>query len=345
MTTRILDRIARTAALLALTTVAACDDEVVAGGAAFRDGTGSGGPVFNTNVIYTSDVSVIDTTGLPLNGVQLEWVQVVTPQGPVVLSASNLHVSQGTLIGEAGGATYVGAKFLNSKWKFNLNGQVVYAKLTTVETSFAAGLYDPLNASEIRQLDPDRLVYTFHFIHPFRGTSIKTCKEDAIGGARMVLYGDLDVDYNTGDVLSVPNRIYFGCISGAIGKTALLGYAPDSPSLPSVPMPAFETATRLVRADYCADGVPHTQVGNPLTLEDQWGINHHGQIPFTTEAIWEAGRGAVCVSRIRETGEYLQAPLLCPSTQEHIPLCPTDESDVTAMFWNQAVGDIWSRVP
>ena len=347
MTARYLDSLARTAALLMLTGVAACDDDAEFGvdpeDAEFRTGTGQNGPLFNTNLIFNSDVSQVDTTGAPLHGVKLEAVQVITGQGIVTMGSSALHVDHGTLVGQTNGLTVVGASFVGSVWKFSVDGASLTARLVTVETSLAAGLYDPLNVSQIRLLDPERLVYTFQYIDPIRKKPIKTCQEDPIAGARMVLMGDLDVDYDSGDVTSVQNRIFFGCISGAIGKAVMWGYAPDSPSLPSLSLPAYETATRLVRADYCGDNTPHTAVGKQLTLSDRWGVNSHGGIPFTTEAIWEVGGAARCLNRIRFDGSKLLAPYVCPADKRKIPLCPATEGDVTNL-WNQGYGDLWSRI-
>lgn len=348
MMTRIHDRFARTAALIALTT-AACDDgsgfDASHGGVELRDGTGQSGPVFNTNKIYTSDVSTIDTGGQPVNGVTLIGVQVLDAAAQVQLSVATMYVELGTLVGSDGNNnTYTGEDFIGSVWTYDLGGgQQVTAVLTTVETADDAGLYDPLSPSQIRLLDPERLVYTFHFLHPVTQQPILTCAEDDIAGARMVLYGDIAVDHTTGDITSQAHRIYFGCISGAIGKAALWGYAPDSPSLPSLSMPAFETATRVVRADYCANGQSYTEVGKELTLADRWGINSHGAIPFRTEAIWEVGGGAKCLRRIRESGKVLAASLQCPGGAT-IPLCSLDEGAVQSR-WNSQYGDIWTRIP
>jgi hypothetical protein len=332
------------AALFALTT-AACDDdpEFAAESTEPRNGTGGSGPVFNTNKLLTSEVPTIDTTGLPIGGVSLVSVHVVDGGGHVEIEPGTLRVSLGTLVGVADGVTYTGTDFVDSQWTFDVDGQLLKAELTEVESSLDAGLWVPGASLMIRNLDPERLVYTFRYKHPLTQQVITTCAEDSVGGARMVLFGDLGVDHQTGDVRTEPNRIYFGCFSGSPGKATLWGYAPDSPSLPSLDMEAFETTTRIVRADYCADGTPHTEVGKRLTLEDRWQINDHGAYQWKTEAIWQVGGGAKCLSRIRSSGKVLGAPLLCPGGKV-IPLCPTSENDV-GNLWNQQYGDIWTRIP
>jgi hypothetical protein len=332
------------AALFALTTVACDDDpEFASDTIEVRNGTGGSGPVFNTNMLLTSEVPAIDTTGLPLGGVSLLSVHVSDGGSHVEIDPGTLRVVLGTLVGVADGVTYTGTDFVDSQWTFDVAGQQLKAELTEVESSFDAGLWDPVASLMIRNLDPDRLVYTFRYKHPLTQQDISTCAEDSVGGARMVLFGDLEVDHTSGDITTTPNRIYFGCFSGSIGKAPLWGYAPDSPSLPSLTMDAFETATRIVRADYCADGQTFTQVGKRLTLEDRWQINDHGNYQWKTEAIWQVGGRAKCLSRIRSTGKVLAAPFKCPDGT-HIPLCPTTEAHVENL-WNSQFGDVWTRIP
>jgi hypothetical protein len=345
MTARMSVRPALLAALFTLPT-AACDDPELADAPDAiqpRNGTGGSGPVFNTNKLLTSDVPAIDTTGAPLGGVSLVLVQVVDNGQYVTIDPGTLHVTLGTLAGVADGVTYTGTDFADSVWLFDVSGTQVKAKLTEVETSLDAGLWDPFSSMMIRNLDPERLVYTFQYKHPLTQAVLTTCAEDSVGGARMVMYGDIEVDHEYGDIRSEANRIYFGCISGSIGKAALWGYAPDSPSLPSLSMEEFETTTRIVRADYCANGKSFTEVGKLITLEDRWQINDHGNLQWKTEAIWEVGGGAKCLRRIRSSGKVLVAPLVCADGST-IPLCPITEPNVENL-WNGQYGDIWTRIP
>lgn len=347
MTARLLHHFAHAAALSALLT-AACDDpagpELADDDIGFRTGTGNGGPLFNTNKLWTSDVSMIDTTGLVLEGNRLVGVMVSYDSEMVTLDPGSLRVESGVLIGTGKDLTFTGTDFLGSLWLFDVGGQALKAKLTNVETSALAGLWDPIGTATIRNLDPERLVYTFQYIHPLKEMPVHTCDTDAVAGARMVLFGDISIDHAKGDVVERPNTIYFGCISGAPGKAALWGYAHDNPSLPSVELDAFETGIRVVRADYCADGDSYTLPGQELTLQDRWGINDHGLFPFTTEALWTVGAGAKCLNRIRETGLALAASHVCPNGKT-IPLCSTLGETAVKKRWNSGTGDIWTRLP
>jgi hypothetical protein len=326
-------------ALLALST-AACDAGPGDDAAEPHRGTGQGGPWNNTNVIAGSDVPAADTTGALLGAVRLTGVTVLDGTQWVPIGLSSLHVTEGTLRGARGADIYIGEDFEHSRWDFEVQGSPLTAWLQVVESSFDAGLWSPGSGPDIRRLDPDRLVYTFQYLDPVKQVPISTCAEDTVAGARMVLYGDIAVDTSTGDITPRDHTIYFGCLSGAVGKAALWGYAPDSPSDPQLALDEFETAVRTVRADYCGDGTSYTIPGKRLTLDDRWGFNQHGQISYTTEAIWEAGGGALCVNRVRTSGKTLTTDLVCPSG-EVVPRCGTD--DVT--MWNDGDGILWTKIP
>lgn len=333
-------------ALLATLCVGCDETELTGLGAGeieLRDGPGQGGPVWNTSVIWTSEVSAVDTTGLELAGVTL--LAVVIDDGGVttVIDPGSLSVDHGTLVAMVNGSAIVGEDFVDSWWRFQVGPDVVQARLTTIETADDAGLHDPSATYGLRELDPERLVYTFTYDDPNRQVTHTTCEEDAVGGARMVLYGDIVVDHETGQISPRANTVYFGCLSGAVGKAALWGYAPDSPSLASVSLPLFETAIRTVRADYCADGNSYTNPGNELTLRDRPGINDYGSYGFDTEAVWKEGGGALCLRRIRATGATLASKHTCPDGRT-IPLCSPDF--VLQNRWtNLGYGDIWTWIP
>jgi hypothetical protein len=90
------------------------------------------------------------------------------------------------------------------------------------------------------------------------------------------------------------------CTGGAEGKCVRFGYkpwgsAPDGTSLE----PYYQTCVRLVRADYCGDGVGHTRTGTPIDLFDQIGIQKDETAPgISLEAVFDP-KGAVCVAHPR----------------------------------------------
>jgi hypothetical protein len=327
--------------LLTVLALAACDAAAPAQDVTFRDGSGQGGPIFNTPNIFTSEVPAVDTQGQELAGVTLLDVEIFNGAGHESIDPGSLAVDQGTLIARVEGSAVEGEDFILSRWTFKVDGDEVTSYLTTVETADDADLYDPASPDDLRKLDPERLVYTFEWMDQY-GVHHDTCVEDVVGGARTVLYGDIVVDHTLGTISARPNSVYFGCISGAVGKASLWGYAPDSPSLDSVSLAAFTTATRVVRDDVCADGVPHTDVGNPLTLRDRWEINDFAA-PYNTEAVWEVGGRAKCVRKLRSSNVPLLNPHTCADGHK-IPLCANDLT--LGVRWNQyGYGDIWTKTP
>lgn len=326
------------AALAGIATTSACDAETDSGEmSTFRAGPGgSGGGMGNTHVIDTSDIAAIDTQGAWLDGVRLRRVQILIGGVPTTIKEGSLRVKDGTVIGNVGATKYAGMDFSNSIWSFQAGGSEVTATLTKVDNSDDAGFYDPLNDDELLKLDPDRLVYSFTYENGSK--PIATCPEDTAGGARLVLFGDINVNHNNGDITQRDDTIYFGCLSGVVGKTALYGYAPDSPTATSVSLDEFNLATRALRADYCADGTSFTAEGNLVTFRDRYGINAHTEAGFNDEALW-GPNGVVCLNRIRLTGDPVAA-FTCGGVP--VPLCGPQAA--VNNRWTSNVGTFWTKI-
>jgi len=100
--------------------------------------------------------------------------------------------------------------------------------------------------------------------------------------------------------IEMSGRFLITCTGGAEGKCVRFGYkpwrrGPDGVSL----APYYQTCVRLVRADYCGDGIGHTRNGTPIDLFDTIGIQSDEVAPgMTFEAAWGPD-GAVCVRRTR----------------------------------------------
>ncbi|HEU4727060.1 MAG TPA: ADYC domain-containing protein [Kofleriaceae bacterium] len=119
---------------------------------------------------------------------------------------------------------------------------------------------------------------------------------------------------------SYNRQITFGCTNGAIGKCVdTAGYKPWALAKLecSGSGPGFhcqqptkellhEACVRMVRADYCGDGMSHTVNGVDIDLWDQSQVNtmspysqtsSNGGVPFGHEAEWTAN-GARCLSGV-----------------------------------------------
>ncbi len=329
-------------AALSLAILPGCDTELdESTELEFRSSAGDGGPIFNTSAIDTSDIPQVDTLGDTLDGGKLISVEVIIGGSLLPIDEGSLHIDGGKVIGNIDGVVIGGEAFIGSVWSFEVGGDSVEMTLTTVETADDAGLYDPASTLTMLMLDPERLLYTFTY-DVGDDVPVETCDIDSVGGARAVLYGDLYVDHVSGDISSRSNTVYFGCISGAVGKAALHGYAPDSPSLPSVTLADFQLAVRALRADYCGSGGSYTEVGNQLTYEDRYLINSHDVAGFVTEALWEQGVGAACVNKVRKSGKLLPFGLKCDDGHV-VPPCGTEA--LTQTRWDAGKTQFWTKIP
>ncbi|MCA9706891.1 MAG: hypothetical protein KDK70_13645 [Myxococcales bacterium] len=151
------------------------------------------------------------------------------------------------------------------------------------------------------------------------------------------VYRDIDV-HPDGSITPLPERLYIGCIAGAVGKASLFGYRPEIGSfalqqiaIGNDPVHAFSAATRMIRADYCGDGTSFTQTGTPIYVQDKVIINDGPSGLFVwpgpqNEAVWGLD-GAWCVDLPRIHPWWWTQP-----TCNGVPL-PSCGPDVHTWFW------------
>jgi hypothetical protein len=94
--------------------------------------------------------------------------------------------------------------------------------------------------------------------------------------------------------------ILLTCTGGAEGKCVRFGYKPWGHGPDNVSLaPYFQACVRLIRADYCGDGIGHTRDGTSIDIFDTIGIQRNETTPgMTFEAAWRED-GAVCVRHTR----------------------------------------------
>ncbi len=130
------------------------------------------------------------------------------------------------------------------------------------------------------------------------------------------------------------------CTAGARGKCVMLGYRPwavaeDGQSL----RPYFAACIRMMRADYCGDGRPHTRPGVQVDMWDRAGVQTaQTSLPF--EAAWGA-EGAVCMKRPRvaDAATLADVQSACPRLAAHADDCES---------WSQLPANgalLWNRSP
>ncbi|MEZ4379836.1 MAG: ADYC domain-containing protein [Nannocystaceae bacterium] len=132
-------------------------------------------------------------------------------------------------------------------------------------------------------------------------TYAKTCDEDKDPNAdfslryHSYLFEGLQVDTDTGAFTANPDQFTVACRAGAIAKAASWGFTPWEYGFE-----VQELATRMVRADYCGDGTPHTEDGTLVQISDIYGQNAFGEPEGVDEAAWDLETGAaICVTAPR----------------------------------------------
>lgn len=98
----------------------------------------------------------------------------------------------------------------------------------------------------------------------------------------------------------------FGCVNAAIGKCVRWGYRPWASALEcrsgqcrSRSLADWHRAcVRMVRADYCGDGVSHTRSGTRINVYDQLGIQQSANPGWSIESEWRPD-GAQCINHTR----------------------------------------------
>lgn len=118
-----------------------------------------------------------------------------------------------------------------------------------------------------------------------------------------------------------PGKLLITCTGGAEGKCVRFGYKPWSHAPDGTALLAYyQACVRLVRADYCGDGVGHTRNGMPIDLFDRIGIQADEPAPgMTLEAVWSP-EGAVCVrhTRLPMPGGVDALANICPRLANHL---------------------------
>ena len=99
-----------------------------------------------------------------------------------------------------------------------------------------------------------------------------------------------------------PGTFELTCTSGGQGKCVRFGYLPWE----SAAMRAhYNACIRMLRADYCGDGTPHTKDGTLIVIYDKLDIQKDDEPVESAEfeAAW-GPEGAVCVRRVRVPGIF-----------------------------------------
>jgi len=259
------------------------------GGMGTGSGTG-GGTVFNTNVLDQDSLSeVLQPLGTSHHGMSLSAVTL--KHGTVV---DHFDVVDGALVGyDKKGKVFADAAMLQSTWSFNAT------------TTKPAGM----RLAERVELDgwPQ-----YRFKEVWHGTD--TCVSSD-GPVYARLLSGFTLDEASGDVTALGDNTYIACSNGATGKAAGWGFY--DLAVDEGDWKILEVAIRMIRADYCYDGVSFTQPGVELSYEDRWRGQPAADLPI--EAVWGPD-GLLC----RGEGRNGEIPTSCGEVA--IPECDAKAS-------------------
>lgn len=262
----------------------------------------------NTSEIGSLTFSQIDLDGHVLDGVKLTGVYLQVDNAWVKLDS--VKVSNGALRGSRGATQYTGAQLVGSRWNLQpVGGPPVEMRITA---------YTQISERESR--------YTFTYTED--GVEVSVCAPDQGGDTSAIPIKDIVVNADTGAVSRRAKTLFLGCLSGAVGKAYAWGYDPQTSGIAN-----FETAIRVVRADYCYDGTSWTMPGTGIQVDDPWdGAFMYDD--YDDEAIWTTS-GLACLTRPRNP-TVEQGQVICNGVPK--PICPEDVGLGTypgAVFWTK----------
>jgi hypothetical protein len=153
--------------------------------------------------------------------------------------------------------------------------------------------------------------------------SFNPCGQDDSNNEVPAIFVNGVWDPYSGDRSGSSIMMTMACTNAAIGKCALWGYHPwatkrEYPGATPSPEPSdcigsnsslcteqalsdwHQACTRMVRADYCGNGTPHTRNGTHINVWDNFGIQAYGTPgpEYLLEAEWTQS-GAKCIQRTR----------------------------------------------
>jgi hypothetical protein len=165
-----------------------------------------------------------------------------------------------------------------------------------------------------------------YYTYIVKENGVSICGNDAQGAPISAIALEGTWDYATGGFMPSTEQFTMACRGAAIAKCVEWGYKrwdghqeSKNGSNQTVPYRYFhEACVRMVRADYCGNGVSHTVDGTTIDIWDTANIQvqtlNSGLLP---EAEWSAS-GAACIKRPRyetvngvNVQQYIQTH--CPS--------------------------------
>ena len=198
---------------------------------------------------------------------------------------SKVWINQSTLEASSGPSKLTGAQLIGVTFTAKLlDGMSIPLRIEDVQQSSGISLYSVAVLSDAGPI-------------PLCGTA------NGSPVPALALNGYWD---KTSSYVEDSSSFTFGCINAAVGKCVMWGYKPwetaaecRNNSCRTRNLQDWHLAcVRLVRADYCGDGISHTRSGTRINVYDQLGIQQSANPGWAMEAEWRHD-GAACINHTR----------------------------------------------
>jgi len=241
--------------------------------------------------------------GLALRGLTLEEAARITSLDEFVIAPEHLlalGLDNGVLRGGAPDGTRLSGADLQGVLIpfFVAEGKLSWLRLGTAEPH------------------PDAPELTLYSLQTAKGEN--PCGAGISGLFVPGIWDDTGARHASVDHDAISSDVSFSCTTGVIAKCVAWGYAPWSAGADM-----HQTCTRMARADYCGNGVSHTENGTTIDVFDTHGIQSAVDAPeLSFEAGWGTN-GAVCVSEPRYVDVDTNGSPQLPSCWADLPSCTT----------------------
>jgi hypothetical protein len=283
-------------------------------------GVESSSPPTSTTEQPGMNLQGMNLQGMNLQGMNLQGMnlQGILVDGATLSGAplTNVRVERGEVVAEQGGATLRGTALVGAQFQAQVSNPagsppataLIAYRITAIQSELSA--YDPTSTGHT-------FLYTLEQWVDDTASWQPGCPADNDGRNAAIPLAAIWDEH--GDRSESSTMFTLGCTTGVIAKCYRWGYRPWVTGYGDLTTMHW-TCTRLARADYCGDGVPHTRNGTSInvwdTLPPPGPIQKHGGLLPPLGMLFEAGwdtSGAVCLSRARwllDDGGLLAS--LCP---------------------------------
>lgn len=222
-------------------------------------------------------------------------------------------------------------------WQSNLDSKISIREKELFEKARLQGFQ--IIEAQLDPQDSDQEIYLYTVLYENSTDSqwYNLCQPDQDNLTKaMLLSGQWD---ETGKHLD-NQEVTIACTSGVLAKCVRWGYKPWK-TLQGISLREYHQAcTRMARADYCGNGISHTQDGTAIDLYDRLGIQQKTEDSgMVFEAAWGTD-GAVFIDRPRYSETLVQIKQDCPEkiALEHQSLTKAEiqQQIPTALIFNDS---------